>query len=317
MNTALSMRLERIQYACEQCSIFEFRAPHADPPPAPAGAHVQIYLPDGNLRAYSVLNPDEPEPRYVVAVKHAAGSRGCSRWLHEHARVGMHFDILPPQNNFSLNEGASHSLLFAGGIGITPLWSMVQRLERLRASWKLIYGVRNHTDIVFAKELAALGDRVQFVFSRGQASSRHIDFRSELAGAPNGTHFYCCGPKSMMDAFESATAALGLPPQQCHVEFFTPREEAARGGDFTVHLARSGRSITVPAGLTILDALLAQGIDAPRSCEQGVCGTCETRVLEGTPDHRDAVLSDSERSSSQTMMICCSGCVGSRLVLDL
>jgi len=142
-----------------------------------------------------------------------------------------------------------------------------------------------------------------------------LDLAAVVGQWPAGTHFYCCGPLPMLAAFESATAAL--PREQVHVEYFTAREPPAVAGGFTVVLAKSGRQFTVPAGKTILETLLDAGMEVPYSCMEGVCGTCETRVIEGVPDHRDLVLSDAEHAEGKTMMICCSGCAGDRLVLDL
>jgi vanillate O-demethylase ferredoxin subunit len=233
-------------------------------------------------------------------------------------RVGDVLTIGAPRNNFPLVEDAPHSLFIAGGIGITPLWCMIQRLEELGRSWELHYCARTRQTAAFLDELRGLGSRVHlnlhFNFDQ-EPDGRMLDIAAVVAKAAPETHLYCCGPVPMLAAFEAAAGRH--PPQQVHVEYFAPKEAPAAGGGFTVVLARSGRSIAVPAGKTILDALLDEGVDVPYACTEGVCGTCETKVLEGIPDHRDLVLSGDEKSSNRTMMICCSGCKSDRLVLDI
>jgi vanillate O-demethylase ferredoxin subunit len=314
----IPMRLHGIWQAAHKSLLFELRSDAGPVPPAAAGAHIQLVLPTGVTRAYSLVNPGDAEPRYVIGVKHADASRGGSRWLHEQARVGMRLEVVPPQNHFALDEQAPHTVLFAGGIGITPLWSMVQRLQQLGAPWSLEYGVRTRGEMLFARELQALGSRVR-VTAQDEAQLRgepgYLDIAARVAAAPAGTHFYCCGPAPMMDAFTAATAHL--PPATVHLEYFSPAQPAAQGGGYTVQLRRSDIELTIAPGQSILDAVRARGVSVPSSCEQGVCGSCETRVLAGTPDHRDSVLTQQEKASNQTLMICCSGCVGSRLVLDL
>ncbi|WP_354441503.1 PDR/VanB family oxidoreductase [Ottowia thiooxydans] len=264
-------------------------------------------------RSYSIINPDDVLPRYVIAVKDAVDSTGGSRWLNSEARVGMSFDVSAPKNHFELERSAPHTALFAGGIGITPLWSMIQSLEKSGRSWSLHYGARSKSELLFCQELLRHGDQVRFV-TDDEESPRHINFQSCIAASPAGTHFYCCGPKPMMEAFLVATAEL--PTEQIHVEYFSPKEEASLKGGFSVRLARSNVEVHVAPGTSILDNLRDKGIDVPHACGQGICGTCEMRVIQGTPDHRDSVLTQPERDSNQTMMICCSGSKTNQLVLD-
>lgn len=314
MPATIPMRLHGIWHAAHKSLLFDLRSDAGPVPPAAAGAHIQLVLPTGVTRAYSLVNPGDGQARYVIGVKQAEASRGGSRWLHEQARVGMTLDVLPPQNHFALHEQAPHTVLFAGGIGITPLWSMVQRLEQLGAPWSLEYGVRTRGETLFARELQAFGERVRLTV-QDESQPGYIDIAARVRQAPLGTHFYCCGPAPMMDAFVAATAHL--PPETVHLEYFSAAEEAALHGGYTVKLQRSGIEVAIAPGVSILDALRARGIGVPFSCEQGVCGSCETRVLDGMPDHRDSVLTPQEKAANQTMMICCSGCTGSRLVLDL
>jgi vanillate O-demethylase ferredoxin subunit len=282
-----------------------------------AGAHVDLHLPNGMLRSYSLVNPQTERHRYVIAAQKDRASRGGSRCLHEQVKTGDTLRIGAPRNNFPLAEDAPHSVLFAGGIGITPVFNMAGRLAALGRSWALHYCARSRGAAAFLEPMAALAS------DRGRV---HLHFDDEHGGNPPdlaeivgaagaGTHFYCCGPLPMLAAFEAATAAL--PAEQVHVEYFTAKDAPAKGGGFTVVLAKSGVELVVPEGKTILETALDAGIAASYSCMEGVCGTCETRVLEGIPEHRDLVLTRAEQASNRTMMICCSGCKGERLVLEL
>ncbi len=315
-----------------KASLIEVRVEHAAPlaegilscdlrpvaggelPAFTAGAHIDLYLPERRVRSYSLVNPQEERHRYVIAVNRDAASRGGSAWVHDNVRAGGRLAIGAPRNNFPLAEDAAHSLFIAGGIGITPLWCMAQRLQALGRSWELVYCARTRGHAAFREELAGLGDRVRFNFD-GEPGGAQLDLAGVVAAAAPRTHLYCCGPVPMLDAFERATAAL--PPEQVHVEYFSAKAPRAVDGGYTVVLARSGHSFEVARGKTIIDTLIENGFDAPYSCLEGVCGTCETRVLEGTPDHRDLVLSKDERAANRTMMICCSGSRTAKLVLDL
>jgi ferredoxin-NADP reductase len=210
-------------------------------------------------------------------------------------------------------ENAEHVTLIAGGIGITPIYSMLQRLRALGRSWTLHYCCRSRIDAAFLRELEALPEANFFFDEEHPGQIPPID--QMVAAAPVNAHLYCCGPSPMLAAFEAAAAAR--PREHVHVEYFTQKYEAARTGGFVVELKRSGLELEVPAGATILQILREANVDVPSSCEEGVCGACETKVLSGQPDHRDAILTDKERAESATMMICCSGCKSDRLVLDI
>jgi vanillate O-demethylase ferredoxin subunit len=286
-------------------------------PPFSAGAHIDLHLPGGILRSYSLVNDQEERHRYLIAVSRDSNSRGGSAYVHDALRTGDVLTIGAPRNNFVLNEAANHSVLIAGGIGITPLWSMVQRLDQLGRSWELHYGARDRRSAAFVEPLVARaeanGKRVQLHFEDDGGS--RPDVTRIVANASREAHLYCCGPLPMLAAFEAASA--GHPPHSVHVEYFTTRQTADRRGAFTVVLARSGLTVEVPKGKSILEALLESGIGAAYACREGVCGSCETVVLEGRPEHRDLFLTKAERESNGVMMICCSGCKGERLVLDL
>lgn len=282
-----------------------------------AGAHVDLYLPGGLVRSYSLLNSQDERHRYVIAVQRDDKGRGGSLATHE-LRVGQQIAIAGPRNNFELTESAPHTVLVAGGIGVTPLWSMVQRLQTLGRPWELFYCVRTRAQAALLEEIESLPpaarDRIHLNFDH-EPGGRILDLSQLQSRYPAGTHFYCCGPKTMLQAFEAATA--GRPRECVHVEYFASPNEAATTGGFTVHLQRQGKSLTVREGQSILRTLLDAGIDVPHSCMDGICGSCEVRVLSGVPDHRDLVLSPQEQALNSRMMICCSGCISDNLVLDL
>lgn len=316
------VRVQAIRYEAAHILSYELRPEGVGQSPElpnfTAGSHIDVHLPNGLKRSYSILNSEHERDRYVIAVKEDPSSRGGSRYLHKTVRAGDLLTISTPRNNFDLDESASHTVLFAGGIGITPLWSMIQRLHALGRSWELYYCVRTRGDAAFASDIDRLADRddarVHMNYD-GEAGGKPLDFNEVLAKVPATAHLYCCGPTPMLAAFRAA--AEGRPSSHIHVEYFAAEDAPVLSGGFTVTLVRSKKEVIVPAGKSILDALLDEGVDIPYSCKEGVCGACETGVLEGIPDHRDTVLSEQERAGNRTMMICCSGCKNDRLLLDL
>ncbi|MGE0313768.1 MAG: 2Fe-2S iron-sulfur cluster-binding protein [Lautropia sp.] len=283
-----------------------------------AGAHLDLVLGNGLVRSYSLLNDPAETHRYCIAVNRDANSRGGSAWVHDALHAGRVIEADAPRNHFPLVEDAAHTVLIAGGIGITPILSMVRRLAALGRPWTLHYATRTRAACAFATELAALaessGGALDLRFDAEPGASM-LDLGAIVAALPPAAHAYCCGPASMLAAFESACE--GLARERVHVEYFAAKDAPATAGGFEVKLARDGRSVAVREGQSILDALLALGIMHPNSCREGVCGTCEAKVLAGAPDHRDLVLSDAERAANDRMLICCSGSLGPSLVLDL
>lgn len=315
----LEVRVTSIAWEAQGIHSFELRpCAGAELPGFTAGSHIDVKLPTGIQRSYSLVNAQDERHRYVIAVSKAVAGRGGSAFMHDVLRVGDVISVSAPKNNFVLNETAPHSVFIAGGIGITPLLCMVQRLQAIGRSWELHYCTR-------VRSSAALVDRCEALAARGngklhlyfdhEPKGRKLDLAALVKGAPADAHLYCCGPASMLEAFEQA--CNGRPADHLHVEYFSAKELPSVDGGFTVELAKSGQAIAVRPGNSILDALLDAGIDVPNVCREGVCGTCETRVLEGVPDHRDAVLSTQEKAANRTMMICCSGAKTQRLVLDL
>jgi len=323
--TGLTVRVASIAAAAEGVAAIELRA--ADGyvlAPFTAGAHIDIELPvrdtEGHcmVRQYSLCNDPSEKDRYVVAVGRDPNSRGGSEWLHDGLAVGDTLRIGTPRNHFQLVENAPHSVLVAGGIGITPLLAMARRLSRLGKRWTLYYCARTPERAAFLSQLRALPGEVIPVFD-GVPGGKPIELPKVLAQAPADAHLFCCGPASLMEAFERAAAAR--PEHQIHVEWFKPRATPAASteGDraFEIMLARSGLQLQVPGAKSILDVLVDAGISVPHSCCDGVCGTCETRVIEGIPDHRDSVLFGDEAKTTERIMVCVSRCKGSHLTLDL
>jgi ferredoxin-NADP reductase len=315
----LAVRVKRISYEAENINSYELVAPTGgDLVPFTAGGHIDLHLSNGMIRSYSLVNDQRERHRYVIAVNKDAAGRGGSSFVHDNIKAGDIITMSHPRNNFALHEGAEHSVLIAGGIGITPLLSMVRRLETLERRWQLFYAARTRSAAAFLDELNALRPNVHLnlhVDFDDERSGRMFDLSAIVKTAPAQAHLYCCGPLPMLVAFEAATA--DRPADHVHVEYFQAREAPAIEGGFEVRLARSNRTIAVEAGKTILDALLDAGIAVNYACTEGVCGTCETRVLEGMPDHRDRFLSKEEQATSKTVMICCSGAKSRTLVLDL
>jgi ferredoxin-NADP reductase len=318
-DSVMQVRVKRISFEADDINSYELVNPDGgDLAPFTAGSHIDLHLPNGMIRSYSLVNDQGEHNRYVIAVNNDAASRGGSKLIHETVRVGDIIAVSLPRNNFALQEDAGHSVLIAGGIGITPLLSMVRRLEALGRSWELFYAARTRLTAAFLDELNALRPDVHpnlhLNFDQ-EPEARMMDLSSIVKAALPDAHLYCCGPVPMLEAFEAAT--VDQPASQVHVEYFKAREKPAAEGGFEVKLARSNRTIAVQAGQTILDALLEAGISANYACTEGVCGTCETRVIEGNPDHRDLFLSKEEQEANKTIMICCSGSKSPTLVLDI
>jgi vanillate O-demethylase ferredoxin subunit len=235
--------------------------------------------------------------------------------VHQSLRVGDTLKISPPRNNFAMEEDAPGFVFFAGGIGITPIWSMIQWCEANKRPWHLYYLTRSRQRAAFLEELRAFGDKV--TLHADDEAGGLFDIASTVKAQSPDVHFYTCGPTPLMLAVEAA--ANGFPDEQVHFEWFTPKEPTspASASTFTVQLARSGKSYEVPPDKSILQVLEANGLRLESSCREGTCASCEICVLEGTPDHRDSVLTAAERRKNDVMMICVSRSLSETLVLDL
>lgn len=289
-----------------------------DFPAFEAGAHIDLHLANGLIRNYSLVNPAGERGRYVIGVLRDKASRGGSRYVHDTLRVNQRLQISAPRNNFPLHEDAPYSVLVAGGIGITPILCMAKRLKALGKPFELMLFARTRSHAAFLDEVLALGVPLTLHFDDERGGPPDIE--QLLARCEQGAraHYYACGPAVMLDAFEKACAALAYA--HAHIERFAPVEVKAADDartHYSVELKRSARVIAVTPEKSLLQTLLDAGVDVEYSCSEGVCGTCETRVLEGQPDHRDSVLSAQERAGNKCMMVCVSGCRSERLVLDL
>ena len=320
LSTPLAVRVARKAVEAEGICSFELQAADGQPLPAfSAGSHVDVQLPGGLVRPYSLCNDAGETHRDLIAVLKDAASRGGSVAMHERVHEGDVLTISAPKNHFALAHDATEHLLLAGGIGITPLLCMAERLAVTGAAFALHYATRSRARTAFADRIAAssFAPRVHFHVDDGDAAQR-LDLARVLAAPRPGRHLYVCGPQGFMEAVLGGARAAGWPESQLHWEFFGAAPTAgADDGGFEVQLASSGRVIAVAAGQRVTQALEAAGVIVPTSCEQGVCGTCLTRVLDGVPDHRDLYLTPEEQAAGDQFTPCCSRAKSARLVLDL
>lgn len=281
-------------------------------PDASAGAHVMLQMAEGLTRPYSLIVSGARLHTYAIAVEHEKVGTGGSRFMHTRVSKGSIVSLEPPTNSFPLVSEHSMSIFIAGGIGITPIWAMIQECERSSQPWRLFYAARSRNEAAFVDDLES-SPHVLLRFSDSQRA--RFNLNEIVQNAPSDAHLYCCGPKGMIEDFREA--ANERPPSQVHIESFGPLRTTEERQPITVRLARTGKTIQVLPDESILGALLQAGVRVPLSCRQGTCGNCEVEVLEGIPDHRDKVLSDSERSSNKTIITCCSWSKTGHLVLDL
>ena len=322
MNTAASLKVRVARKADEALDIRTFELVDVSGKALPAfsaGSHVDVHLPNGLTRQYSLCNDPTETHRYLLGVLRDAASRGGSRTMHDLVNEGDVIEISTPKNHFPLAHDARRSLLLAGGIGITPILCMAERLALTGADFELHYCTREQARTAFHERIAtsAYAQRVRFHFDAG-ADEQKLDIARLLAGPEGGLHLYVCGPKGFMDTVLGQARAGGWPEDRLHFEFFTA-EPVSHAGDapFQVKLASSGRVVDIPSGQSVVQALEAAGIVVPTSCEQGVCGTCLTRVLAGECDHRDLYLTPEEQAANDQFTPCCSRARSALLVLDL
>jgi len=317
----LNALVHTMRYEADGIVSVEFRpaTPAVEFPAFEAGSHIDLHLPNGLVRSYSLCNPASDRQRYVVGVLNDRKSRGGSRYVHQQLRVGMTLPISAPRNNFALEEDARRSVLVAGGIGVTPIWCMLQRLASLGRPVELVYCARSRKEAAFVEAIEALAREksIELSWHFDDEQGAPPDLAKLLAGRGDDSHYYCCGPTPMLDAFERSCEQLGYA--NVHIERFAAVhvEAPAATQSCVVACAKSQREVEVPAGKSILDSLIDAGLDPDHSCKEGVCGACETAVLEGEVEHHDGILTKAERAANKTMMICVSRCKGARLVLDI
>ena len=313
----MNLRVTAVRCEARDVMLIELRDPdRAALPVFSAGAHLEVYPGQGLIRHYSLCNDPRETDRYCVAVGLARDSRGGSRLIHETVRVGQTLKVSKPRNNFPLVESAGESLFIAGGIGITPIMSMVRTCIASGRQWRLRYCTRNRVRTAFYEELAALApEAVSFHFDDEQ-QGRLFDAAGALRQASPGAHIYTCGPEPLMKAV--AAAGASRPAGNMHFEWFTAAAvDTSADQAFTIRLAGSGRELTVPPGRSILEVLEDEGLGVPYSCREGLCGTCLTAVVAGECDHRDSVLSPAERAANKSMLLCVSRARSPVLELDL
>jgi ferredoxin-NADP reductase len=267
-----------------------------------------------------LLNDCSERHRYVIAVLKDKFSRGGSRAVHEQLRVAMPLTISVARNNFPLVEDALHSVLIAGGIGVTPILCMAKRLHNLGRSFEVIYCARTRRNAAFIDEIGSLTSQIYLHFDdeKGSPPDLHALMLERQVKESDNYHYYACGPAALLNAFELSCSTLRYSNH--HIERFKaldakPSVDSRK--TYTVELSRSGQVLTVLPEQSLLGVLQAAGIDCRTSCEEGICGSCETRVIKGEPDHRDSVLSPSEQAGNSVMMVCVSGAKSEHLVLDL
>jgi len=283
-----------------------------------AGSHIDVEIRPGLVRQYSLCNDPTERHRYQIGVLRDPGSRGGSVAVHDELAEGQVIRIGAPRNHFALVP-ARRSLLFAGGIGVTPILCMAERLAQTGADFALHYCSRSPDRTAYRRRIAqsSFAERVHFHFDDGDAAQR-LDLPSVLGSVAADTHLYVCGPGGFIEYVTGNAKARGWPAAQIHFEYFAGQAiDTSADGSFEVMLASSGRLLTVPADRTVVAVLAENGVEVPVSCEQGVCGTCLTRVLEGEIDHRDQFLLDDERAANDQFTPCCSRAKSRRLVLDL
>jgi vanillate O-demethylase ferredoxin subunit len=309
MNPAsLNVRVARkVQEALDICT-FELVDVGGRPLPAfSAGSHIDVQLPGGLTRQYSLCNDPQESDRYLIGVLKDPATRGGSKAMHELVNEGDTLTISAPRNHFPLAHEATHSLC------------MAERLAIAGASFEMHYATRARERTAFYERIGRCGfaPKVQFHFDDG-AEDQKLQLKTLLATPPAGTHLYVCGPKGFMDAVLATARAQGWPQAQIHYEYFGA--EVAKkldDGSFEVKLASSGKIVLIPKDQTVTEALAEAGVEILTSCEQGVCGTCITRVLEGEPDHRDLYFTPEEQAKNDQFTPCCSRSKTPLLVLDL
>jgi vanillate O-demethylase ferredoxin subunit len=311
------VRVARTAFEAPDIRSFELVADDAPLAPFSAGSHIDVHI-GGVVRQYSLCNDPREDHRYLIAVLKDPASRGGSVAMHA-LEAGQSLTISDPKNHFALAHEARHSLLFAGGIGITPILCMARRLAAAGASFDLHYCARSMDRAAFSGCIreSSLANRAAFHFDDGPEAQKLR--AAETIGAPQeGKHLYVCGPTGFMDWILGTARELGWPEEGLHREYFSAAPvDTTRDGGFEIQLASSGAVIRVAAGQTVIAALSSAGIHVPISCEQGVCGTCLTRVIEGTPEHRDMYLTPEEQARGDCFTPCCSRAKSERLVIDL
>ncbi|KJK07475.1 Phthalate 4,5-dioxygenase oxygenase reductase subunit [compost metagenome] len=310
--------VSRNNEAQDICS-YELAAVDGSPLPAfSAGAHIDVQLPDGLIRQYSLCNHPEERHRYLIGVLKDSASRGGSRSLHEQVHNGAQLRISEPRNLFPLAHGARRSLLFAGGIGITPILCMAEHLAHTGADFELHYCARSSERAAFVERIrtAPFADRLFLHFDEQPQTA--LNAAQVLANPQADVHLYVCGPGGFMQHVLDSARAQGWQEDRLHREYFAAAPvDTGNDGSFSVQVGSTGQVFEVPAEQSVVQVLERHGIEIAMSCEQGICGTCLTRVLDGVPEHRDLFLTEEEQARNDQFTPCCSRSKTPLLVLDI
>jgi vanillate O-demethylase ferredoxin subunit len=317
----MSLRVAKKWREATDIHCFELVDPEGrELPPFTAGAHVDVEVEPGLVRQYSLCNAPHRRDAYQLAVMRETVSRGGSTGLVDKVGFGDMVRVSEPRNHFALEPSARRSVLIAGGVGVTPILCMAERLANAGEPFELHYAARSPDRAAFVERIrqSAFADKVRFYFSEGPDAAR-LDLDAVLADPVPGAHLYVCGPGRLIEAALATAKTRGWPASRVHREYFAPvaPEGQAEPGAFQIRLASSGQLLDVPADKSITQVLAGIGVELPTSCEQGVCGACLTRVLEGEPDHRDVFLTEAEQALNDQMTPCCSRAKTPLLVLDL
>ncbi|GAA1679736.1 PDR/VanB family oxidoreductase [Microbacterium lacus] len=277
------------------------------------GAHIDVLMDNGIERQYSLCGDVAPGEPWRIGVLREPQSRGGSEYMHTSVSVGQHLTLQGPRNNFEVVDAPAYQFI-AGGIGVTPILPMIRKVEAEGKPWRLMYGGRSSSSMAFLDEISQYDGHVTLW---PQDTAGIIPVRDLVSALEPGTAVYCCGPEPLLNAVEDAMSHL--PADQLHVERFRPRQDLLEQvrTPFDIVLDYSELELHVPADKTIIEVVEAAGLEVMSSCREGTCGTCETVVLSGSPDHRDSYLTAAEKASNEVMMICCSRSKSPRLVLDL
>jgi ferredoxin-NADP reductase/nitrite reductase/ring-hydroxylating ferredoxin subunit len=313
---ALRVQIARKWAVADGIAAFELRPLNGLLPSFQPGAHIDVHLPNGQIRQYSLINGPGESGSYVIGVKREALSSGGSQVLHDSVREGDVLAISEPRNNFPLRRDAVRTIFIAGGIGITPLLAMAQTLQHAGLAYELNYFAENRERLAFPDRLALLGDRLKAHLALSPDAA-HKRIRALLSGYRPHMQVYICGPGPMLDAARRIASEEGWPETAVHFEYFKNTRVIDASTTFEVALARSCITLTIPSGKSILEVIRENGIEIASSCEQGACGTCAATVLEGEPMHQDVYLSDAEKLSGTKIMTCVSRAKSARIVLDL
>lgn len=308
--------IDHREKAADSVLALTLRHPGGDALPAwEPGAHIDLALGDGQIRQYSLCGDPADRHAWQIAVLLEPQGRGGSAYVHDHLVQGTKVQVSGPRNHFPLAPASRYAFV-AGGIGITPILPMIAVAEAAGADWSLLYGGRTRASMAFTGRLARYGEKVR---TAPQDETGLLDLATGIGAPAPDTLVYCCGPGPLLDAVEEHCGSGGWPTGALHTERFQPRAQEQYGPDqsFELVLARSAKTVTVASDESVLQAVQAAGVEVLYSCTEGTCGTCETDVVEGRPDHRDSLLTQEERAACDTMMICVSRCKGPRLVLDL